>query len=175
MSNSQILSLKITGKKYLIASLIGCALVILIPNLVSQDTSNLASSFGSIFVSAVVTLLSVVLLFKCDSKKLETVFVNLITNAIEVIESKGQIDIRLIDKNDYVLIEIEDSGPGIPENILPKIFEPLFTTKQTGIGLGLPSCKNMTEQHGGIITVKTNPTVFTIKLPKDPSQTKFLI
>jgi two-component system sensor histidine kinase HydH len=115
------------------------------------------------------------IIIKCDSKKLEIVFVNLITNAIEAIESKGQIDIRLIDKNDYVLINIEDSGQEIPENILPKIFDPLFTTKQSGTGLGLPSCKNMIEQHSGIITVKTNPTIFTIKLPKDPSQTKFLI
>ena len=115
------------------------------------------------------------IIIKCDSKKLETVFVNLITNSIEAIGSEGQINTRIIDKNDYVLIDIEDSGPGIPENILPKIFDPLFTTKQTGTGLGLPSCKNMIEQHGGIITVKTNPTVFTVKLPKDPSQTKFLI
>ena len=115
------------------------------------------------------------IIIKCDSKKLEIVFVNLITNSIEAIGSKGQIDIRFIDKNDYVLIDIEDSGPGIPENILPKIFDPLFTTKQTGTGLGLPSCKNMIEQHGGIITVKTNPTIFTIKLPKNPSQPKFLI
>ncbi len=115
------------------------------------------------------------IIIKCDSKKLEIIFVNLITNAIEAIESKGQIDIRFIDKNDCVLIDIEDSGPGIPENILPKIFDPLFTTKQTGTGLGLPSCRNMIEQHGGIIMVKTNPTIFTIKLPKDPNQSKFLI
>ena len=115
------------------------------------------------------------IIIKCDSKKLEIVFVNLVTNAIEAIESKGQIDIRLIDKNDYVLIDIEDSGSGIPENVLPKIFDPLFTTKQSGTGLGLPSCKNIIEQHGGIIMVKTNPTIFTTKLPKDPSKTKFLI
>ena len=99
----------------------------------------------------------------------------MITNAIEAIESKGKIDIRLIDKNDYVIIDIEDSGPGIPENILPKIFDPLFTTKQSGTGLGLPSCKNIIQQHSGIIMVKTNPTIFTIKLPKDSSKTTFLI
>ena len=115
------------------------------------------------------------IIIKCDSKKLEIVFVNLITNAIEAIEPKGQIDIRFIDKNDYVLIDIEDSGSGIPENVLPKIFDPLFTTKQSGTGLGLPSCKNIIEQHGGIIMVKTNPTIFTNKLPKDPSKTKFII
>lgn len=112
---------------------------------------------------------------KCDSKKLEIVFVNVITNAIEAMNYKGQISTRITDHNDYVLIDVEDNGPGIPSDILPKIFDPLFTTKRSGTGLGLPSCKNIVEQHGGIITVKTNPTVFTIKLPKDPSQTKFLI
>ncbi len=112
---------------------------------------------------------------KCDSKKLEIVFVNLIANAIEAMDSKGQIGTRITDHNDYVLIDVEDNGQGIPSDILPKIFDPLFTTKRSGTGLGLPSCKNIIEQHGGIITVKTNPTIFTIKLPKNPSQTKFLI
>lgn len=110
------------------------------------------------------------MIIKCDSVKLETVFVNLITNAIEAMDSKGQISTRITDYNDYVLIDVEDSGPGIPQDVLLKIFDPLFTTKRSGTGLGLPSCKNIVEQHGGIITVKTNPTVFTIKLPKDPDK-----
>ena len=105
---------------------------------------------------------------KCDSKKLEIVFINLIINSIEAMQKNGQIDIRFIDQNDNVLIEIEDTGPGIPDNVLPKIFDPLFTTKQTGTGLGLPSCKNIAEQHSGTISVKNNPTVFTVILPKNP-------
>jgi signal transduction histidine kinase len=108
------------------------------------------------------------LIIKCDSKNLEIVFVNLITNAIEAMQNNGEINIRFIDQNDYVLIEIEDSGPGIPDNVMPKIFDPLFTTKQTGTGLGLPSCKNIAERHDGTIFVTTNPTIFTVKLPKNP-------
>lgn len=107
-------------------------------------------------------------IIKCDSKKLEIVFVNLITNSIEAMQKNGQIDIRFIENDNDVLIEIEDTGPGIPDNVLPKIFDPLFTTKQTGTGLGLPSCKNMIEQHHGTISVKNNPTVFTVRLPKNP-------
>jgi len=54
---------------------------------------------------------------------------------------------------------------GISEESIGKIFEPLFTTKQKGTGLGLASCKNLVEQHHGIISVKNNPTTFSIQLP----------
>ena len=55
---------------------------------------------------------------------------------------------------DNTIIQIEDSGPGIPKGKLDKIFEPLYTTKQEGTGLGLASCKSIIEQHHGTITVK---------------------
>lgn len=106
----------------------------------------------------------------CDSKKLEIVFINIIINAIQSIGDKGEITIKITDDKKNAYISIEDSGPGIPDEILPKIFEPLFTTKQTGTGLGLVSCKNIVEQHGGSITVKNNPTTFTILLPMNPAE-----
>jgi signal transduction histidine kinase len=103
----------------------------------------------------------------CDIDKLEIVFVNLISNAIEAIEQSGTIIISASETKDVVTIEIEDSGPGVSQDNLEKIFEPLFTTKTTGTGLGLASCKNIIERHQGTISVKNNPTVFTIKLPKN--------
>lgn len=103
----------------------------------------------------------------CDIDKLEIVFVNLISNAIEAIEQSGTIIISASETKDVVTIEIEDSGPGVNQDNLEKIFEPLFTTKTTGTGLGLASCKNIIERHQGTISVKNNPTVFTIKLPKN--------
>ena len=106
------------------------------------------------------------LIIICDNKRLEVVFANLITNSIQAIKNGGEINIRIIDKTNVGLIEIEDMGTGIPEDLLPNIFEPLFTTKQTGTGLGLASCKNIVEQHLGTITVKNNPTTFTVRLPK---------
>ncbi|MBL7015858.1 MAG: HAMP domain-containing histidine kinase, partial [Nitrosopumilus sp.] len=63
-------------------------------------------------------------------------------------------------------IKFIDSGKGIPDADLSKVFEPLFTTKQKGTGLGLASCKNIVEQHQGEISVTNNPTTFTIILPK---------
>ena len=60
---------------------------------------------------------------------------------------------------------IEDSGKCVLDDDLEKIFEPLFTTKQEGTGLGLASCKKIVEQHGGSISVKNHPTTFTVILP----------
>lgn len=108
------------------------------------------------------------ILFEFDNEKLEVVFSNLITNAIQAIGDKeGEITIKFEERiQGKIQIEIQDSGPGIPEDILPKIFEPLFSTKQHGTGLGLPSCKSMVEQHHGTIHVKNNPTSFTVTLPR---------
>ncbi|QLH09950.1 sensor histidine kinase [Candidatus Nitrosotenuis sp. DW1] len=80
-------------------------------------------------------------------------------------DEKGVITIRATKNNSHIIIEIEDSGPGIRSDILPKIFEPLFTTKQVGTGLGLSSCKMIIEQHGGTIGILNNPTRFSIILP----------
>ena len=102
----------------------------------------------------------------CDIDKLEIVFVNLITNAIEAINGVGSINIYAKTTPDDIIIEIEDSGPGIAEQDLEKVFEPLFTTKQSGTGLGLSSCKNIIERLRGEISMKNNPTTFTINVPR---------
>jgi len=106
----------------------------------------------------------------CDPKKIEVVLVNLVINSIQAMKDVGEIKLRLTEQKGNYIIDIEDSGPGIPEDKIGRIFEPLFTTKQTGTGLGLASCKNIIEQHGGKITVSNNPTRFTIKLPKNTSK-----
>jgi len=104
----------------------------------------------------------------CDSIKLDAVFINLIVNAIQAIPQGGTIEIQIKSNNDDIIIDFIDSGVGIPQEFMDKIFEPLFTTKQKGTGLGLASCKNIIEQHNGKISVKNNPTTFTIILPKVP-------
>jgi signal transduction histidine kinase len=102
----------------------------------------------------------------CDLVKIDAVFINLIVNAIQAMPQGGTIEIKIKSDNDDVVIDFIDSGVGIPEEFMGKIFEPLFTTKQKGTGLGLASCKNIIEQHNGKILVKNNPTTFTIRLPK---------
>lgn len=108
------------------------------------------------------------LIISCDPKQLEIVIINLLTNAIQSMDNVGQIQIRIQDNNKQVLIEVEDSGSGIPADVLPRIFEPLFTTKSTGTGLGLLSCRNIVEQHQGTISVQSivgKGTIFKIPLP----------
>ncbi len=105
----------------------------------------------------------------CDTSKLEIVFANLISNAKEAMAYGGEINFRIKDQGLIVSIIIEDSGPGIPNIIIDKIFEPLFTTKQTGTGLGLVSCKSIVERHNGTIRVESEigrGTSFIITLPK---------
>jgi signal transduction histidine kinase len=106
-----------------------------------------------------------------DEIKLSLVFSNIISNAIESISDTGEITIRIDDVGDKIKIHFEDSGPGIDIKIIDKIFDPLFTTKSTGTGLGLVTCKKIIEDHAGEIKVKNNPTTFTVILPKDATHT----
>jgi signal transduction histidine kinase len=102
----------------------------------------------------------------CDLIKIDAVFINIITNAIQAMNDGGILDIKISSEGDYTIIEFIDTGSGINDDYMNKIFEPLFTTKQKGTGLGLSICKNIIEQHGGQIHVRNNPTTFTITIPK---------
>ncbi|MDC8437639.1 MAG: HAMP domain-containing histidine kinase [Candidatus Nitrosotenuis sp.] len=102
----------------------------------------------------------------CDKQKMAVVFSNILLNSMQAMKNSGSISIKFYPKGEDVVIEFEDSGPGIEENIISKIFEPLFTTKQEGTGLGLATCKNLVNNHGGTIFVKNNPTTFTVILPR---------
>ena len=105
----------------------------------------------------------------CDEKQFAIVFNNLILNGIQSIIHTGTIEITIEENNDGVIIQIKDSGSGIPEQNIDSIFDPLFTTKQQGTGLGLASVKSIVESHGGIISATSPPTIFTITLPKIPN------
>ncbi len=102
---------------------------------------------------------------KCDQRKMESVLSNLINNAVQAIDGQGEINIESVADSENLTILIKDSGPGIPETDLERVFEPMFTTKKTGTGLGLVICKSIVEQHGGSIFVSNKPTTFTIIIP----------
>jgi two-component system sensor histidine kinase HydH len=110
-----------------------------------------------------------------DVVNIEIVFVNLITNAIQAMDNTGKITIESHQDDTKTTIKISDTGPGIPADILPHIFEPLFTTKQTGTGLGLVSCKTIIEQHGGTLGVESthgSGATFIITLPNHKIKTE---
>lgn len=127
-------------------------------------------------------------LVPCYSGQINQVLMNLLTNAMQAIEGQGTIWIRLLPEGaDWVRIEIEDNGPGIPEAIREKIFDPFFTTKPTGkgTGLGLSISYTILERHRGTISLSSEVgkgTTFTLRLPvqaqvasqTEPAQATFM-
>ena len=99
--------------------------------------------------------------------KLVVVLSNLVENSIEAMKNNGVINIFARDGSDHIMIDIKDSGPGIPSEYMNKAFSSLFTSKSNGNGLGLKVVKTIIEMHGGTISVRNNPTTFSIKLPKN--------
>lgn len=103
------------------------------------------------------------------------VFMNLLLNATQAMDGEGTITIRGEETDEHISIILQDSGPGIPADILPKIFNPFFTTKPvgTGTGLGLYLCyKIVTEDHKGTMTAASEVgqgARFIMTLPKQPS------
>ncbi|KAG0511710.1 MAG: Histidine kinase [Nitrosopumilales archaeon] len=103
----------------------------------------------------------------CDYRKIEAVFSNLMLNAVQAIGNKGEVNVRIMENSADIVVIVEDTGPGVPKELMNQIFDPLFTTKQLGTGLGLSICKNIVEQHGGNISLKNDPTTFMVRLPKN--------
>ncbi len=85
------------------------------------------------------------------------VLLNGIQNALQVIEDGQSLHIKAVSKGKWVDIRIEDSGPGIPEEDLSRLFTPFYTTKTTGTGLGLAYSKKVVEGMGGEISLFNNP------------------
>ena len=105
-----------------------------------------------------------------DRDQFRRVLSNLVRNAVEALDAApGRVEITAHGGGDSPwTIRVTDDGPGIPADVLPKVFAPLFTTKTTGTGLGLAIVANMVERHGGRIDAKSEPgkgTTFEITLP----------
>jgi len=108
-------------------------------------------------------------IIRADPNLLAQVFRNVILNGIQAMHDGGKLTIDSSSaEQDWVAISITDTGPGIPDDVLKKLFEPLFTTKAKGIGLGLTITKDIVERHGGSVDIQSKVgkgTTFTIKLP----------
>lgn len=103
-----------------------------------------------------------------DADQIRQVFSNIIVNAQQAMTNGGKLSIKAKADGNFVSVEFADNGCGISPIVIKKIFDPLFTTKAKGIGLGLSVCKSILERHGGDILVESREgrgTTFTISLP----------
>jgi two-component system NtrC family sensor kinase len=105
-----------------------------------------------------------------STNQMRQVFLNMVQNAKEAMPKGGTLTVRTERKEKKVLIRIQDTGVGIPDEIRNKIFEAFFTTKQKvkGVGLGLSVCYGIIKDHGGAIRVESEEgrgSIFTVSLP----------
>ncbi len=103
-----------------------------------------------------------------DADQIRQVFLNIALNALQAMPEGGRLNIRASSKGEFVEMEFADTGGGIPKSIINKIFDPLFTTKAKGVGLGLSVCKSILDRHEGNIRVESEVgkgTTFTLSLP----------
>ncbi|MGB9906926.1 MAG: sensor histidine kinase [Candidatus Saccharicenans sp.] len=104
-----------------------------------------------------------------DRGKMKVALRNLLINAIEAIKDRGRVEVNLKEAGEELMVEIKDNGCGIPPEMVDRIFEPYFSTKEKGTGLGLAICKRIVEEHEGSIRLESQPgqgTRVTITLPR---------
>ena len=108
-----------------------------------------------------------------EDDQLKQLFLNILQNSLEAMGHAGELSIRVARAQtpgaSWILIEISDSGPGIPEAVKAHVFDPFFTTKPTGSGLGLAICRSIVDAHRGAIRAENNSgstgTTVTVELP----------
>lgn len=110
-----------------------------------------------------------------DAEQIKQVLLNLAINAIQAIQSGGEVVLRAVKKGDAICLEVEDEGVGIAPDDIERIFNPFFTTKQEGTGLGLSIAARIISQHGGQIEPWRNPNrgmTFSVILPAGSAETQ---
>jgi len=110
-----------------------------------------------------------------DRVQIEQVAFNLIRNAIEAMADRERFALSIstnLTSDGMIEVSISDTGPGLPQEIREKLFEPFVTTKASGLGVGLSNCRVIVEGHGGELQARDNPgggTIFTFTLPRAPT------
>jgi signal transduction histidine kinase len=103
-----------------------------------------------------------------DGPKIHQVVLNLVRNAIEAVSAGGHVTIELHGNDARIHIRVQDDGPGIPDDVRPRIYEPFFSTKEGGTGLGMSIVHSLVSLHGGSIDLDTGPrgTRFDVTIPR---------
>jgi hypothetical protein len=136
--------------------------------LLGESLSLLKDRFKNSGIKAEKKFCTPKLCVKADPERLKQVILNLVENAVEAMEGGGKLSVRTMRNNDYVVLEIEDTGVGIDREGINNLFKLFYTTKENGSGLGLPVSKKIVDDHGGYINVNSKPgvgTVFAVHLP----------
>jgi signal transduction histidine kinase len=103
-----------------------------------------------------------------DPRLLKQALLNLMINGVQAMNGGGEMIVRLDSADGSALVDVIDTGPGIPADAVDKIFQAYYSTKRGGTGLGLPMAKRIVEEHGGHLAVKSEPgkgSDFTMRLP----------
>jgi two-component system, NtrC family, sensor histidine kinase HydH len=106
----------------------------------------------------------------CDREQMIQVFLNLLINAIQLVPEGGHIRVATADADAAILVLVEDDGPGVPDSDRERVFDPFFTRRDGGVGLGLTVVRQIVESHHGDISVSRGPfggACFTIRLPRN--------
>ena len=107
----------------------------------------------------------------CDGNLLRAAVLNLLLNAMQAAGASGRVTVTVSRGPDHAIIDVRDTGPGVPVDLRRQIFEPFFTTKARGGGLGLPTARRTAELHGGTLTLECpegGGTIFSLRLPLQP-------
>jgi signal transduction histidine kinase len=152
-------------EKFLVFSLLGELIEFLYPSLVDGDVQVKSHLDSQVYIQG-------------NKEELRQVFLNLIMNSIDALQqvkSNRKITISCIFENDEIQIKVANNGPEISEETLDAIFEPFYTTKELGTGIGLYICRKLVEKHAGSIVCTSSPkeTAFTVIIPaaKEESDT----
>ncbi len=108
---------------------------------------------------------------KCDQEKMKTAFAKVVENAFDAMPNGGTLTVESARAKEGVTVSFSDTGVGISSEVMTKLWSPFFTTKASGMGLGLAICKRMVDAHGGTIFAESSAgkgSTFTITLPTDP-------
>lgn len=137
------------------------ALVNTVLNLVSHTTTRSDITFRTEIATDLKPL-------RCDAEQLKQVVLNLMLNAVQAMPEGGEVFVSVKNSREALIIRVKDGGHGIPEKDVDSIYDPFFTTKETGTGLGLPVAYQIIEQHGGELALEENGpsgACFTIRIP----------
>ena len=108
-----------------------------------------------------------------DVQKMTSCFSNIVINAVQAMPDGGTLSVKVRVADDRVIVRIADTGHGVPTDALDRVFEPYYSTKETGTGLGLAVTKKIVEEHGGRISASSAPgsgTTFEVELPSAEAQ-----